>query len=87
MCISFCRDIELFNKDGGNGQGKVGFMRIFTDEFNIAPYLEGYLTNKDLWDDLRTRYISFDTLCAITTRKVDINWWKKQKSIEEAWGK
>lgn len=65
--------------------GKVGYMRIFVDKFNIVQFLDGYLRKKDLWDDLRTRYISFDTLCAMVTGKVDINWWKKQKTIENAW--
>ncbi len=82
---TIARDAQKLGLIKTRDTGKVGFMRIFTDEFNIAPYLEGYLTNKDLWDDLRTRYISFDTLCAITTGKVDINWWKKQKSIDDAW--
>ena len=60
-------------------------MRIFVDEFNIAQYLDGYLEKKDIWDDLRRRYISYDTLCAMVTGKIDINWWKKQKTIEDAW--
>jgi len=65
--------------------GKVGYMRIFVDKFDIAQYFPGYLRNKELWDDLRNRYISYDTLCAMVTGKVDINWWKKQKSIVDAW--
>ena len=79
------RDAQKLGLIETKDTGKVGYMRIFADKYNIASYLEGYIIKKDLWDDLRKRYISFDTLCAMVTGKVDINWWKKQKTIEDAW--
>ena len=79
------RDAQKLGLIKTRDTGRVGYMRIFVDEFNIAQYLDGYLEKKDIWDDLRRRYISYDTLCAMVTGKIDINWWKKQKTIEDAW--
>lgn len=56
------RDAQKLGLIETKDTGKVGYMRIFTDRYNIVQYLDGYLRKKDLWDDLKTRYISFDIL-------------------------
>lgn len=80
--------LGLFDSKDTGKSVSTGYMRIFTDHSNIAELFPGYINNKDLWDSLKTRYISYDTLCGIVMKTVDINWWKKQpKGIEDAWNK
>ncbi len=85
------RDAQKLGLIDSRDTGKTvsaGYMRIFTDYSNIAELFPGYVNNKELWDDLKTRYVSYNTLCGIVMKKVDINWWKKQpKSIEDAWNR
>lgn len=66
QCVSYCRDVGLFNKDGGNGQGKYA-RTSFTDEAHIAQYIDGYKDNKELWEYIRIHPVETRTFYRIIT--------------------
>lgn len=85
--VTFCRDIGLFNKDGGNGQGKYA-RTSFTDKANIAQYLDGYKNNKELWEYIRIHPAETRIFYKLISGEYPnyLKDRKGQKSIEEAWG-
>lgn len=53
------------------GEAK-GAVTHFVDKFEIAHYFPGYLINKNVWDSLRTNYITLETLRKVVTKKIKI---------------
>lgn len=54
----------------GNAKGAKTF---FVDKFKVADYFPGYLRNKETWDFLRLKYVTFRTLNQIVTNAITIN--------------
>jgi hypothetical protein len=85
-CVAFCRDLGLFNKDGGNGQGTYATTYL-TDHANIVQYFDGYENNKELWEYLRIHHIATKTFFKVIKGEYP-NFLKDrqgQTNIEDAW--
>ncbi len=65
--------------------GRSADMRIFADYPKIAEYFPGYIDNKRLWDDLKTRYIKYSTFCSLATGEINEKSLNCQISIDKAW--
>lgn len=65
--------------------GKISYLKIFKDYAHIAQFFPGYMRNKELWDNLKTRYISHSTMSGLMTDQIDKRWYMNQKDIATAW--